>query len=49
MDNAGVKRVPLTPRSSNLNAYAERRVRFVKEARLSHPILHGERALRHVL
>src|SRR2546426_9578063 len=31
IDGAGVKRVPLPPRSPNLNAYAERWVRSVKE------------------
>src|SRR5439155_12020995 len=30
IDDAGVKRVPLPPRSPNLNAYAERWVRSVK-------------------
>ena len=31
IDAAGVKRVPLPPRSPNLNAYAERWVRSVKD------------------
>ena len=31
IDAAGVKRVPLPPRSPHLNAYAERWVRSVKE------------------
>ena len=49
IDAAGVERVPLPPRSPNLNAYAERWVRSVKEEALSRLILFGERALRHVL
>src|SRR5262249_51379286 len=49
IDAAGVKRVPLPPRSPNLNAYAERWVRSVKEECLSRLILFGEASLRHVL
>jgi putative transposase len=49
VDAAGVKRVPLPPRSPNLNAYAERWVRSVKEECLSRLILFGEASLRHVL
>src|SRR5262245_17430954 len=49
IDTAGVERVPLPPRSPNLNAYAERWVRSVKEEALSRLILFGERTLRHVL
>ncbi len=49
IDAAGVKRVPLPPRSPNLNAYAERWVRSVKEEALSRFILFGERALRYTL
>jgi putative transposase len=49
LDDAGVKRVPLPPRSPQLNAFAERWVRSVKEEALSRIILFGERALRHVL
>src|SRR2546426_9354154 len=49
LDAAGVKRVPLPARSPNLNAYAERWVRSVKEECLSRLILFGERSLRHVL
>jgi putative transposase len=45
IDPAGVKRVPLPPRSPNLNAYAERWVRSVKEECLSRVILFGEAAL----
>ena len=49
IDDAGVKRVPLPPRSPNLNAYAERWVRSVKEEVLSRMILFGEASLRHAL
>jgi putative transposase len=41
--------VVLPPRSPNLNAYAERWVRSVKEECLSRLILFGEASLRHVL
>jgi transposase InsO family protein len=49
IDAAGVKRVPLPPRSPNLNAYAERWVRSVKEECLARVILFGEAALHHAL
>jgi transposase InsO family protein len=49
LDDAGVKRLPLPPRSPNLNAIAERFVRSVKEEALSRFILFGEKSLRHVL
>ena len=49
IDDAGVKRVVLPPRSPNLHAYAERWVRSVKEACLSRMILFGEASLRHTL
>ena len=49
IDAAGVSRVPLPPRSPNLNAYAERWVRSVKEECLSRMILFGEASLRHAL
>ena len=49
IDDAGVTRVPLPPRSPNLNAYAERWVHSVKEECLSRVIVFGERALRYVL
>lgn len=45
LDAAGVKRVMLPARSPNLNAYAERWVKSVKEECLSRLILFGERAL----
>jgi putative transposase len=49
IDAAGVKRVPRPPRSTNLNAYAERWVRSVKEECLARFILFGEASLRHAL
>jgi putative transposase len=49
IDAAGVKRVPLPARSPNLNAYAERWVRSVKEECLSRLILFGEASLCHAL
>jgi transposase InsO family protein len=49
IDAAGVKRVPLPARSPNLNAYAERWVRSVKEECLLRVILFGEASLRHAL
>jgi putative transposase len=49
LDGAGVKRLPLPPRSPNLNAIAERWVRSVKDEALSKVILFGEHSLRHVL
>jgi transposase InsO family protein len=49
VDAAGVQRVMLPPQSPNLNAYAERWVRSVKEEVLSRLILFGERSLRHAL
>ena len=49
IDDADVERVVLPPRSPNLNAYAERWVRSVKEEGLSRIILFGEASLRHVL
>jgi putative transposase len=49
IDAAGVTRVPLPPRSPNLNVYAERWVRSVKEECLSRLILFGEASLRHAL
>lgn len=49
IDDAVVTRVVLPPQSPNLNAYAKRWVRSVKEEALSRVILCGERSLRHVL
>jgi transposase InsO family protein len=49
LDHAGVKRLPLPPRSPNLKAFAERFVRSVKSEALSRFILFGEQSLRHVL
>ena len=47
--SGGVKPLALPARSPNLNAYAERWVRSVKEECLSKVILFGERSLRQVL
>jgi len=44
--DAGVKSVRLPPRSPNLNAYAERFVRSIKESCLDRMILFGEESLR---
>jgi transposase InsO family protein len=49
IEDAGVTLVPLPPQSPNLNAYAERWVRSVKEECLSQLILFGEASLRHAL
>jgi len=46
---AGVKPVKLPPRSPNLNAYAERFVRAIKESCLDRLVLFGEPSLRRVL
>ena len=45
IDEAGVERVVLPPRSPNLHAYAERWVRSIKEECLARVILFGEAAL----
>ena len=44
--DTGVKSVKLPPRSPNLNAYAERFVRSIKESCLDRMILFGEASLR---
>src|SRR5256886_11705723 len=49
IDDAGVERVVLPPRSPNVNAYAERWVRSVKDEALSRLILFGAASLRHAL
>ena len=49
IETAEVTRVPLPPRSPNLNAYAERWVRSVKDECLSRLMLFGEASLRHAL
>src|SRR5205823_4631544 len=49
IDDAGGERVILPPRPPNLNAYAERWSRSVKDEALSRLILFGEAALRHAL
>ena len=43
---AGIESVRLPPRSPNLNAYAERFVRTIKESCLDHLVLFGEASLR---
>jgi hypothetical protein len=45
----GIKPIQLPARSPNLNSYAERRVRSVKEECLSKLILFGEASLRRML
>jgi putative transposase len=49
IDAVGVKQISLPPRSPNLNAYAERWIRSVKDEALSRLILFGERSLRYAL
>ena len=49
IDDAGIERVVLPPRSPNLHASAERWVRSVKDEALSRILLFGEGSLRHVL
>ena len=49
IDDAGVEHVVLPPRSPNLNAYAERWIRSVKEECLARLILFGEAALSRTL
>jgi hypothetical protein len=44
--SSGIKSVKLPPRSPNLNAYAERFVRSIKEGCLEQMILFGEQSLR---
>ena len=47
--SVGIEPLKLPPRSPNLNAFAERWVRSVKEECLDQLILFGERSLRHTL
>jgi putative transposase len=49
VDPAGIRRVPRPPWSPNLNAYAERWVRSVKDEVLSRLILVGEPSLRYAI
>ena len=49
LEGGGVRSIALPPRSPNLNAYAERWVRSIKEECLSNVILFGERSLRRAL
>src|SRR5262249_46151022 len=46
IEDVGVESVKLPPRSTNLNAYAERFVRTIKESCLEKMILFGEESLR---
>ena len=46
---AGIQPLKLPPQSPNLNAFAERWVRFIKDECLDQLILFGERSLRHAL
>jgi transposase InsO family protein len=46
LTDVGIESVKLPPRSPNLNAYAERFVRTIKESCLEQMILFGEEALR---
>jgi hypothetical protein len=49
LKSSDLKPVKLPPRSPNLNAYAERFIRSVKEECLNYLILTSEQQLRHVL
>jgi transposase InsO family protein len=49
LETGGVRSIALPPHSPNLNAYAEKWVRSVKEECLSNVILFGERALRRAI
>ena len=49
LKGAGIHPLRLPPHSPNLNAFAERFVRTVKDECLNHLILFGERMLRHAL
>ena len=49
MATAGIEAVKLPPRSPNLNAYAERFVRTIKESCLEQMIFFGEDSLRHAI
>ena len=49
LEEVGIKSVKLPPRSPNLNAYAERFVRTIKESCLERMILFGETSLRKVV
>jgi hypothetical protein len=45
----GIEAIKLPPKSPNLNAYAERFVRSIKEGCLDHMVLFGEDALRNAV
>src|SRR5579871_1953851 len=49
IESVGIRRIALPPRSPDLNAFAERWVRSIKEECLSKMILFGERSLRRAI
>ena len=49
LENAGTKPLRLPPRSPNLNAWAERFVRSIKDECLSKMIFFGEQSLRRAI
>ena len=49
LKSSGLEPVKLPPRSPNLNAFAERFIRSIKEECLNHLILTSEQQLQHVL
>ena len=49
IESVGIRRIALPVRSPNLNAFAERWVRSIKENCLSKVILFGERSLRRAI
>ena len=49
LESSGVKPVRLPPRSPNLNSFAERFVRSIREECLARLILFSERSLRHAV
>ena len=49
LKTAGIEPLLTPPRSPNLNAYAERWVRSIKDESLNHLILFGEKSLHHVV
>src|SRR5579875_725647 len=49
LQTVGLKSMKLPPRSPNLNAYAERFVRTIKESCLDRMIFFGEASLRHTI
>gem|GEM_PF-1635919 len=49
IESVGIRRIALPPRSPNLNAFAERWVRSIKEDCLSKVILFGQKSLRRAI